>query len=44
MAAFLHHWLVDHIIKSDLRMKPYAARMAPHAATMKPLATAVTWV
>ncbi len=35
--VFLHHWLVDHIIKSDLRMKPYAAQMAPHALRMEPL-------
>ncbi|HSV30025.1 MAG TPA: hemerythrin family protein [Candidatus Omnitrophota bacterium] len=26
MAGFLKEWLVDHIIQSDLRMKPYIAR------------------
>ncbi|MEW5726924.1 MAG: hypothetical protein AB1918_03775, partial [Pseudomonadota bacterium] len=25
MAGFLKEWLVDHIIQSDLRMKPYIA-------------------
>jgi len=25
MAAFLGHWLIDHILKSDLRMKPFVA-------------------
>jgi hemerythrin len=34
MAAFLRHWLVDHIIKSDLRMKPYAAKMAMHTSRL----------
>lgn len=26
MAGFLKEWLVDHIIQTDLRMKPYVAR------------------
>lgn len=41
MADLLHHWLIDHVIKSDLRMKPYAAKMAPHARRMMPLAQSV---
>lgn len=44
VAKFLHHWLVDHIIHSDLRMKPYVARMAQHAHGLPPLATSVAWV
>lgn len=44
VAQFLHHWLVDHIIQSDLRMKPYVARMAKHARRLPPLATSVAWV
>jgi hemerythrin len=40
----LHHWLVDHIIRSDLRMKPYAAKMAEHAGTLQPLTRSVSWV
>ncbi|OJX81744.1 bacteriohemerythrin [Magnetospirillum sp. 64-120] len=27
LAAFLKEWLVDHIIQSDLRMKPYIQKM-----------------
>ena len=27
MTGFLHHWLIDHVIKSDLRMRPFAARL-----------------
>jgi hemerythrin len=37
VVAFVHDWLIDHIIKSDLRMKPYAAKMAHHARQMAPL-------
>lgn len=44
VAEFLHHWLVDHIIKSDLRMKPYTAKMATHAQALPPLAASVEWV
>lgn len=36
-AVFLNSWLIDHIIKSDLRMKPYVAAMKPHEAVIKPL-------
>ena len=31
MADFLHHWLIDHIIETDLRMKPYTKDMRDHA-------------
>ncbi len=31
MGDFLHHWLVDHIIEADLRMKPYTAEIRAHA-------------
>ncbi|MBU6444840.1 MAG: hemerythrin family protein [Alphaproteobacteria bacterium] len=40
MAEFLRHWLVDHIVKSDLRMKPYAAEMARLSGSFAPLAKA----
>lgn len=26
VAEFLKHWLIDHIIKSDLRMRPYVGK------------------
>lgn len=29
MAGFLNHWLVDHIIDEDLRMKPFLAKTGP---------------
>lgn len=44
VAEFLHHWLIDHIIKSDLRMKPYARDMLPMARGMKPLKQISAWV
>jgi hemerythrin len=44
VAELLHHWLVDHIIKSDLRMKPYTAKMATHARALSPLSASVAWV
>lgn len=44
VAQFLRHWLVDHIIKSDLRMKPFAAEMKGHAKTLKPLDQSVAWL
>jgi hemerythrin len=40
--TLLHEWLVDHIIKSDLRMKPYARAMARFAFTLEPLQKAAT--
>lgn len=44
VAEFLHHWLIDHIIKSDLRMKPFAKRMAPLSQGMQPLRQMRAWV
>ncbi|MEW6598956.1 MAG: hemerythrin family protein [Pseudomonadota bacterium] len=44
VGLFLRHWLVDHIIKSDLRMKPFAAEMKGHAKTLKPLDQSVAWL
>ena len=41
MAEFLHFWLVDHIIKSDLRMRSYAGQMARYSSNFVPLAKAV---
>lgn len=41
MAAFLHDWLLDHIIRNDLPMKPYVQAMAPHAARVEDLHSAV---
>jgi len=35
--GLLHDWLVDHIIRSDLRLKPYASAWRNHAITMQPL-------
>jgi len=34
MGDFLHHWLVDHIIQADLRMKPYTAELRAHAGKL----------
>jgi len=34
MADFLHHWLIDHIIEKDLRMKPFTKAMRLHASKM----------
>ncbi|MDO8297442.1 MAG: hemerythrin family protein [Caulobacter sp.] len=44
VAEFLRHWLIDHIIKSDLRMRPYAEAMLPIARDMKPLKQMSAWV
>jgi hemerythrin len=38
---FLHNWLVDHIIKADLLMKPFVPRMQRHAQDTVGLAEAV---
>lgn len=35
--ALLRTWFVDHIIKSDLQMKPYVEAMRPYAAKMPSL-------
>lgn len=32
VSDFLHHWLVDHIIKTDVLMKPFVAEMQLAAA------------
>jgi hemerythrin-like metal-binding protein len=34
MATFLHHWLIDHVVKSDLHMKPFAAQLVSVSNTM----------
>jgi len=41
MCGFLNDWLIDHIINSDLLMKPYVKAMAPHAALLGNLHAAV---
>lgn len=41
MGGFLHDWLIDHIIKTDLLMKPYVKAMAPHAEQLGNLHAAV---
>jgi len=37
MSALLHDWLVEHIIKSDLRMAPNAGAMANDASNLGPI-------
>jgi hemerythrin len=37
LETFLHDMLVDHMIRSDLRMKPYVAKMAQYAGQLAPL-------
>ena len=44
IAGLLHHWLVDHIIGSDLRLKPLASTMAGPARDLKPLIRDVAWL
>lgn len=39
MTELLKDWLIGHVVKSDLRMKPYIHEMAPHGAAMKSLGT-----
>ncbi len=41
MCGFLNDWLIDHIIKTDLLMKPYVKAMAPHAELLGNLHAAV---
>lgn len=36
LAGFLKEWLVDHIIQSDLRMKPYIQQMQAQRAKARP--------
>lgn len=38
--VLLHDWLVDHVVKSDLRMKPYAKTIAQHGYGLEPLLSA----
>jgi len=38
---FLYHWLRDHIIKSDLLMKPFVAEMQRRSQATVALAEAV---
>jgi hemerythrin len=40
--VFVRDWLIDHVVKSDLRMKPYVAKMARYALQLSPLDQAVT--
>lgn len=37
IGEFLRDWLIDHLIGSDLRMKPYVDKMTDHAAGMSKL-------
>ena len=37
VSALLSHWLLDHVIKMDLRMKPYGALMSQHASGLPEL-------
>jgi hemerythrin len=41
LCHFLHHWLIDHILKADLPMKPFVAEMGRHAQGIVPLGQAV---
>lgn|GEM_PF-782896 len=37
LGLLLRHWVVEHILKNDLAMRPYAEAMKPHAAQMQSL-------
>lgn len=37
ITGLLHDWLIDHILKSDLRMKPYAKSIGHFARDLEPL-------
>jgi hypothetical protein len=37
LGEFLHHWLVDHILRDDLLMKPFADELRLHAVGLGPL-------
>ncbi len=41
MCGFLNDWLISHIIRTDLLMKPYVNAMAPHAEQLGNLHAAV---
>jgi hemerythrin len=34
MADFLHHWLIDHILEKDLRMRPFTKSMRQYAGKL----------
>jgi len=34
LSEFLRHWLIDHILQSDLRMKPFAAHLRKSATDL----------
>lgn len=36
-AGLLHTWLVEHLLQSDLAMKPYVEEMRRHAGELPPL-------
>ena len=35
--GLIRHWLIDHILKSDIGMKPYRSVIAAHAGALRPL-------
>ncbi len=39
LGQFIGDWFIDHVIKTDVRMKPYVAKMRDHAAKMEKLET-----
>lgn len=39
LGQFIGDWFIDHVIKTDVRMKPYVAKMKDHAAKMEKLET-----
>jgi hemerythrin len=41
LCAFLHHWLVDHIVTADLAMRPFVARIRAHTHDLGTLGRAV---
>lgn len=41
LSDFLYHWLVDHIVKADVLMKPFVSEMKQNAPAMISLAEAV---
>ena len=41
LSDFLYHWLVDHIVKADVLMKPFVSEMQQNAPAMISLAEAV---
>jgi hemerythrin len=41
LCEFLYRWLVDHILKVDVLMKPFVSGMKQHAETVSSLAEAV---